>query len=70
MAERDITYCVVELQHAFYFAKEKFEKEHPEKPQPFLTCTFRSNIEQDELYAQGRTKPGKIVTYLQIKKGN
>jgi peptidoglycan L-alanyl-D-glutamate endopeptidase CwlK len=26
-------------------------------------CTYRSNKEQDELYAQGRTKPGKIVTY-------
>jgi peptidoglycan L-alanyl-D-glutamate endopeptidase CwlK len=25
-------------------------------------CTYRSNEEQDELYAQGRTKPGKIVT--------
>ncbi|MGW8180682.1 MAG: M15 family metallopeptidase [bacterium] len=28
----------------------------------FVTCTLRSNEEQDELYAQGRTKPGKIVT--------
>ncbi len=27
-----------------------------------LTCTYRSNKEQDELYAQGRTKPGRIVT--------
>jgi peptidoglycan LD-endopeptidase CwlK len=27
-----------------------------------VTCTYRSNIEQDALYAQGRTKPGKIVT--------
>ncbi len=26
------------------------------------TCTYRSNIEQDALYAQGRTKPGDIVT--------
>lgn len=25
-------------------------------------CTYRSNQEQDELYAQGRTTPGKIVT--------
>lgn len=25
-------------------------------------CTYRSKEEQDELYAQGRTKPGKIVT--------
>lgn len=27
-----------------------------------VTCTFRSAQEQTELYAQGRTKPGKIVT--------
>ena len=26
------------------------------------TCTYRSNEEQNDLYAQGRTKPGKIVT--------
>lgn len=27
-----------------------------------LICTYRSNEEQDALYAQGRTKPGAIVT--------
>ena len=27
-----------------------------------LTCTYRSGEEQDELYAQGRTKKGAIVT--------
>lgn len=27
-----------------------------------LTHTLRSNAEQESLYAQGRTKPGKIVT--------
>lgn len=27
-----------------------------------ITCTYRSGQEQDELYAQGRTKPGKKVT--------
>ncbi len=29
----------------------------------FLTCTHRSNQEQDALYSQGRTKSGSIVTY-------
>jgi peptidoglycan L-alanyl-D-glutamate endopeptidase CwlK len=28
-----------------------------------FTCTYRSNQEQEELYAQGRTKPGRIVTW-------
>jgi len=27
-----------------------------------ITCTWRSPQEQDDLYAQGRTKPGAIVT--------
>lgn len=27
-----------------------------------VTCTLRSNEEQAALYAQGRTKPGKVVT--------
>lgn len=29
---------------------------------PLVTCTFRSMVEQADLYAQGRDKPGKIVT--------
>jgi peptidoglycan L-alanyl-D-glutamate endopeptidase CwlK len=31
-----------------------------------VVCGHRSNEEQDRLYAQGRTEPGRIVTY---KKG-
>lgn len=27
-----------------------------------LTCTYRSDAEQDKLYAQGRSTPGPIVT--------
>ena len=30
-----------------------------------ITCTYRSPAEQNELYAQGRTAPGKIVTRAQ-----
>lgn len=33
-----------------------------------LTCTRRSQEEQDALYAQGRTKPGKIVTWTRHSK--
>lgn len=28
----------------------------------FIVCTYRSNAEQDELYAQGRTISGTVVT--------
>lgn len=31
--------------------------------QAILTCTHRSNEEQAELYAKGRTRPGRIVTW-------
>lgn len=31
----------------------------------FLTCCYRSNEEQDDDYAQGRTKSGKIITNAQ-----
>ena len=30
-----------------------------------VTCTYRSKEEQDALYAQGRTKPGKKITNAQ-----
>lgn len=52
----------VRLQIAFTNAAEDFKKHYPNDPQPILTCTHRSNEEQNDLYAQGRTKPGKIVT--------
>lgn len=29
-----------------------------------ITCTYRSSEEQDELYARGRTKPGRKVTWV------
>lgn len=28
-----------------------------------ITCTYRSNNEQANIYAQGRTEPGRIVTW-------
>lgn len=31
--------------------------------QYIVTCTYRSQEEQNTLYAQGRTSPGKIVTW-------
>lgn len=35
-----------------------------------LTCTLRSQKEQDELYALGRTKPGRKVTWVRKSKHN
>lgn len=33
-----------------------------------ITCTYRSQKEQDDLYAQGRTKPGNKVTWVRTSK--
>ena len=67
MPSRKITDCEYTLQRAYTLAAREFRAKYPADPQPFLTCTFRTNEEQAELYAKGRTKPGKIVT--QIRKG-
>jgi peptidoglycan LD-endopeptidase CwlK len=62
MATRDIKDAVLKLQEAYEYARKEFARLYPNDPQPFLTCVYRSNAEQAELYAQGRTKPGKIIT--------
>lgn len=33
-----------------------------------ITCTRRTQAEQDKLYAQGRTAPGRIVTWTRNSK--
>lgn len=62
MASRDKKDLHHILVQAYDLACARYKELYPNDPQPFLTCTFRSNEEQTELYAQGRTKPGKIVT--------
>ncbi len=62
MPSRNIADCTEFLQEAWKGASEKWNSENP-NAQVFLTCTHRTNEEQAELYALGRTKKGKIVTY-------
>jgi peptidoglycan L-alanyl-D-glutamate endopeptidase CwlK len=51
-----------EARTAWEKSKGDYKSKYQDDPQPFLTCTYRSNALQAELYAQGRTRPGKIVT--------
>lgn len=51
-----------ELVRAFDESCKKFVFYYPNLPVPFLTCTRRTNEEQEQLYALGRTIPGKKVT--------
>jgi peptidoglycan L-alanyl-D-glutamate endopeptidase CwlK len=64
MPSRKIEDCTYLLQNAWCDTREKFIEMYPYAPEPILTCTFRSNDEQADLYAQGRTEPGKIVTNI------
>ena len=68
MASRKIEDCIKTLQVAWVKAEALYKQRHPTAPKVFLTCTHRSEEEQLELYAIGRTKPGRIVTNL--KKGS
>jgi len=66
MASRDLNDADKILRDAYLKAAQIFIEKYPGVT-PVVTCTYRSETEQAELYALGRTKPGKIVT--QIKKG-
>jgi peptidoglycan LD-endopeptidase CwlK len=60
MGSRKIDQLVPALQEK----AKQFAVEMAQAGIPFMfTCTFRNQSEQDALYAQGRTKPGKKVTW-------
>lgn len=60
MASRLIEDLTPETQELYH----KFAAGMKEKGINYIvTCTFRSQQEQDQLYSQGRSKPGNIVTW-------
>ena len=65
MASRDTADLNEILTDAYKKACAEYLALYPDKPQPFLTCTYRSNNEQTEVYSIGRTKKGKKVTNAQ-----
>lgn len=64
MASRQIEDCDPILQKAWRDGQRTYLYLNGGDPEPFLTCTYRSNAEQSELYAKGRTIDGKIVTNI------
>src|SRR3990167_9387490 len=52
MASRDKKDLHNLLTSAYEKASEAYKIKYPDKSQPFLTCTYRSNAEQDSLYMQ------------------
>ena len=64
MPSREIADCTELLQLVWKQTSRVYAEKYKEEPQPFITCTYRTNLEQAKLYAQGRTTPGKIVTQI------
>jgi len=50
------------LADALSKAKQQWAIAYPSLPQPFQTCTYRSNEEQNQLFEQGVKDPKKKVT--------
>lgn len=48
------------LAQAYRAARDQFHQQFPNLPQPFVTCTYRSQAEQAALYAQGRQPLAEI----------
>lgn len=63
MASRNLKDCVEELQQKWPLIKKDYEDMYIDRVIKPI-CTLRSTEEQQALYAQGRTKPGKKVTWI------
>lgn len=62
MASRDKKDLNPTLVQAYDMACVEFKRLFPNDPQPFITCTYRSDEEQNALYEQGVKDPAHKVT--------
>jgi hypothetical protein len=56
MASRDETLMHPELLKRWHWLRDEFRKKYPNAPEPRLSCTYRSNAEQEQEYARGMSK--------------
>lgn len=56
MASRNIADCSSFMQQKWEAALLIWREKYPGEPEPFLTCTHRTNEQQAALYAKGRTQ--------------
>jgi hypothetical protein len=63
MVSRDVNDLHPTLKERWVFLSQLWKKKYPKDPQPFLTCTWRSNDEQQNLYDMGKSlaKPGQSL---------
>jgi len=71
MPSTSLADCAGDLADRFIAVRDDYRAGHPGQDL-VITCTWRSEQEQQVLYAQGRTKPGQIVTQIDgvTKKSN
>ena len=62
MASRRIEDLHPYLAAAYKKTAAEFDIAFPGLSKPFITCTYRSKEEQNDLFSQGRTKPGNKIT--------
>jgi peptidoglycan L-alanyl-D-glutamate endopeptidase CwlK len=65
MASRKITDMIPEMQELFAMFAERMADAGIDF---VVTCTLRTQEDQDALYAKGRTVPGQIVTWTRSSK--
>jgi peptidoglycan L-alanyl-D-glutamate endopeptidase CwlK len=65
MCSRDPDLLDSELRRRIQCAIRDHRAEYPDDPRAFVTCTHRTPAQQAVVWAQGRTTPGKIVTWAE-----
>ena len=63
MASRDINLLHPSLKFAWLWLEANWKKQYPDRPQPFITATYRSHEEQQEKFDSGASKalPGQSL---------
>ena len=65
MPSRDLNLLSLELRRRCQCSVRDYARLWRRDPMVIVTCTYRTPEEQGELWEQGRTKTGKIVTWAQ-----
>lgn len=63
MSSRDLNLIDSELRRRVQCVVRDWHRQNPKQPRLIVTCGMRTHEEQERLYAQGRSTPGRIVTH-------
>jgi hypothetical protein len=62
-SSRSLDYLEPEFLRRTNLLMQEYQVRYPNEAQPFIYETYRSPRKQNDLYAQGRDRPGNIVTH-------